>query len=123
MTTKRPFPSMTEAAPSIVSCGERNGCPTLEIATRAAVYEYDLRGGGLSSLRDGGGRDWIGFGAGEGPAGAFRGVPNLVYRSPDRGFFHPGFAGARASETTWGRDEDGSVRLLSRADSGRREVE
>lgn len=99
------------------------GRPELEIATPAATYRYDLEGGGFSALCDGEGRDWIGYRPGGGPAGEYRGIPNLVYRGPARGFFHPGHSGEKASQSVWERSPDGSALVRSVADGGQREVD
>lgn len=70
--------------------------PHFRIETRAATYLYDIAGGGLSSLIDPEGNDWIDFKMkpwGDYPAAAasaFRGVPNLVYQTDDGGAGHPG---------------------------------
>lgn len=72
------------------------GRPHYLVHTPAAVYYYDQAGGGLSRMIDPDGRDWIGYWGtpwGEYPAAAasaFRGLPNLVFRSDDGGAGHPG---------------------------------
>lgn len=63
------------------------GRPTLTIATPKARFVYDMNGGGLASLLDAEGRDWIGHSAVGGARGAYRGIPNLI--DPEGGF-HPG---------------------------------
>ncbi len=71
--------------------------PHFVIHTESATYLYDKAGGGLSSLFDEEGNDWIAFnqtGNDEYPAsaaGRFRGMPNFVFRSDDSGAGHPGF--------------------------------
>lgn len=71
--------------------------PHFVIHTAHATYLYDKAGGGLSSLIDEEGNDWIKFnetGNDEYPAsaaGRFRGMPNFVYQSDDSGAGHPGF--------------------------------
>ena len=42
------------------------------VETPAATYCYHKEGGGFSSLVDRDGRDWIGYRAGDGPAGEYR---------------------------------------------------
>ncbi len=70
-----------------------------EIRTPSARYLYHKTGGGFSSLVDRDGNDWLGYRPGGGPAGAYRGLPNMAYRPKgDRNnHFHPGHAGHRAS--------------------------
>lgn len=71
--------------------------PHFVIHTANATYLYDKAGGGLSSIIDQEGNDWIQFnetGDDEYPesaAGRFRGMPNFVFRSKDSGAGHPGF--------------------------------
>ncbi|MEM7514032.1 MAG: VCBS repeat-containing protein [Bacteroidota bacterium] len=66
------------------------------ITTPAAIYYYDMAGGGLSRLFDREGKDWINFRMkpwGEYPAAAaaaFRGIPNSIFQSEDGGAGHPG---------------------------------
>lgn len=72
-----------------------------EIRTPAARYFYHRIGGGYSSLIDPDGNDWLGYRPGGGPAGAYRGIPNMVFRrdSDRNNHFHPGHSGPRASVT------------------------
>ena len=69
------------------------------IVTPAATYHYDLTGGGFAHLIDVDGRDWISYRDGGGPAGEYRGIPNMVFRGAQRGYFHAGHRDARASST------------------------
>lgn len=66
------------------------------IATRSATYVLHKRSGGLASLIDPNGNDWISFSRTEGSSGEFRGIPNLGRRD---GGFHPGRPGCRTSIT------------------------
>ena len=88
--------SLTEQAPDT-----EHPYPHLRIESTTADYVYDLRGGGFASLKDRKGREWIGHSGKQGPSGEFRGIPNLYFRGPERGFFHPGNADTKASRTTW----------------------
>ncbi|MBV6641901.1 MAG: hypothetical protein KI791_14350 [Cyclobacteriaceae bacterium] len=70
--------------------------PHFQIVTSRAMYLYDRRGGGFSSIKDQNGIEWIGFQPGDGkvPKSAdsdFRGLPNLVFRGEDNGAGHTGF--------------------------------
>ncbi len=77
--------------------GAYAGRPHFIVHTPSAVYYYDRAGGGLSRLIDKAGNDWIAFWPEPwntypaSAASAYRGIPNLVYRSDDAGAGHPGF--------------------------------
>lgn len=66
------------------------------ITTPGAVYYYDRAGGGISRMLDQDGKDWIAFKKEPwdtypaSAASAYRGIPNLVFRSEDAGAGHPG---------------------------------
>lgn len=66
------------------------------ITTPGAVYYYDRAGGGFSRMIDSERKDWIAFKTEPwdtypaSAASAFRGIPNLVFRSDDAGAGHPG---------------------------------
>ena len=59
------------------------------VRTPAATYYLDRAGGGLSSILDNDGVDWIGFHSepGSGWKGEYRGFPNAVHRQ-DGNYFH-----------------------------------
>lgn len=65
------------------------GGPAYVIATPAATYYLEKEGGGLSSMVDPDGVDWLGFHnqPGSGWAGEYRGFPNAIHRQ-DGSFFH-----------------------------------
>lgn len=71
--------------------------PHFKIQTATTIYLYDKAGGGMSSIIDNDGNDWVSFnetGDDEYPAsaaGRFRGLPNFVFGSEDSGAGHPGF--------------------------------
>lgn len=98
--------------------GRFEGRPQFIIKTEAATWFYDRAGGGFSRLIDRDGRDWIAFSKSplaEYPASAaagYRGVPNAVFRGPDKGTGHPGFDQC-VSELA------GDNRIRSRSLSGR----
>lgn len=66
------------------------------VETSRITYFYDIRGGGFSRIIDAEGKDWITFKMApwdEYPgsaAGAFRGLPNMVFEGDDGGAGHPG---------------------------------
>lgn len=72
------------------------GKPHFVIKTKAATYFLDKSGGGLSRMIDKQGNDWISFKREPwdqypaSAASAFRGIPNIVFRSDDGGAGHPG---------------------------------
>lgn len=74
-----------------------NGTPHFKIITPAATYFLEKEAGGFSSIIDRDGNDWIKFKKTENPsapasaASDFRGLPNLVHKSDDKGCGHPGF--------------------------------
>lgn len=66
------------------------GLAVFIIETPTATYYLDKKGGGLSSLIDADGNDWIGFAPtpGSGWQGEYRGFPNAVHKQ-DGNYFHP----------------------------------
>lgn len=76
--------------------GEYEGRPHYIIRTEKAVYYYDKMGGGFSRMLDLEGNDWIDFRMNpwdqypEAAASAYRGIPNLVFKSDMGGAGHPG---------------------------------
>ena len=89
------------------------GQDSFKIETPVATWFYHRVGAGFSSLVDRWGRDWIDYNTGEGSSGVYRGIPNLYFRGGDRGFFHPGHDGAKASRSTAAVAEDGHVVIQS----------
>jgi len=71
------------------------GQTALRIDTGSNSYFFQEQGASLSSLVDGDGNDWIGYRVGGGPAGDYRGIPNLIHPESE---FHPG--GTAGSTTT-----------------------
>jgi hypothetical protein len=96
--------------------GFDEGQASIVIETETATYFYHKEGAGFSSILDVDGRDWIGYRAGDGPAGEYRGIPNMVFRGEDKGYFHPGHSGAKASTTDI--VESGAKKLVLRSTSG-----
>lgn len=79
-----------------VTIEEYEGREHYRIETPKIIYYYDIKGGGFSRIIDDEGNDWVSFkmepwdeypGA---AAGAFRGLPNMVFEGADSGAGHPG---------------------------------
>ena len=88
------------------------------VKTPGATYYYHKEGGGFSSLVDRDGRDWIGYQPGGGPTGEYRGIPNMVFRGAEGGFFHPGHSGDRGSQTKLLSAEPNAATLLTTSCDG-----
>ena len=93
-----------DAKPSIVRLTEdavdvsAGGLPAFKIETPTATYFLEKTGGGLSSLLDRDGNDWLGFhpAASSGAGGEYRGFPNAVHKQGGS-YFHPRNAGTDPS--------------------------
>lgn len=74
------------------------GDPAYVITTPSATYYLEKQGGGLSSMVDRDGVDWLGFHkeAGSAHKGEYRGFPNAVHKQ-DGNFFHAMNAGTDPS--------------------------
>jgi len=68
--------------------------PAYIISTPSATYYLEKQGGGLSSMLDKDGVDWIGFNniKGSGHKGEYRGFPNAIHKQ-DGSYFHAMNAG------------------------------
>ena len=68
--------------------------PAYIISTPTATYYLEKHGGGLSSMLDKDGVDWIGFNniKGSGHKGEYRGFPNAIHKQ-DGSYFHAMNAG------------------------------
>ena len=95
-----------------VSEVSHHGQNAWKIETPAATYVFQKAAGGFSSLLDPDGNDWISFKPGGGPAGEYRGIPNLVH---PEGFFHPGSANCTSRIET---NATGCVAIHSECDNG-----
>ena len=93
----------------------------IEIATPSATYFYHTTGGGFSSIVDVDGNDWLNYQPGGGPAGEYRGIPNMVFRRGTQynNHFHPGHQGVKASKTRVVSSEENQVSIESAVDSDR----
>ena len=75
------------AAIKLTELADWQGQESFGIETPAGAFVFHRRGGGFASLIDRDGHDWISFRPGGGPAGSYRGIPNLPI---PKGGFHPG---------------------------------
>lgn len=89
------------------------GGPAYIISTPAATYYLEKDGGGLSSMLDKDGVDWLGFHSeeGSGHKGEYRGFPNAVHRQ-DGNYFHAMNAGTDPSTSVVDKDSDDHVRIV-----------
>ena len=89
------------------------GVPVYIISTPSAIYYLEKQGGGLSSLVDNDGVDWIGFHPkeGSGAKGEYRGFPNAIHRQ-DGSYFHAMNAGTNPSSSLVTIDSKEHVRII-----------
>ena len=89
------------------------GGPAYIISTPAATYYLEKDGGGLSSMLDQDGVDWLGFHneEGSGHKGEYRGFPNAVHRQ-DGNYFHAMNAGTDPSTSVVEKASDEHVRIF-----------
>ena len=95
------------------------GDPAYIITTPSAVYYLEKTGGGLSSMIDRDGIDWLGFhkAPGSGHKGEYRGFPNAVHRQ-DGNFFHAMNAGTDPSTSEVDIETDDHVRIIVTSGNG-----
>jgi hypothetical protein len=62
---------------------------SFKIEAQNATYYYHKQGAGFASIFDKDGNDWLGYRPGGGPAGEYRGIPNMGH---PEGYCHPGKA-------------------------------
>jgi len=92
---------------------EHQGQRSFRIETASADYIFHQEGGGLASLLDPEGKDWISYRPGGRAAGEFRGIPNLGE------VFHPGYEGERGSKTVILERASDRVTLGVRSNNGK----
>lgn len=95
------------------------GDPAYIISTPAATYYLEKEGGGLSSLLDKDGVDWLGFHKeeGSGHKGEYRGFPNAVHRQ-DGNYFHAMNVGTDPSTSVVEEASDEHLRIVSTSGNG-----
>ena len=91
------------------------GQKSFRVVTPGATYFYHKEGAGFSSLVDKAGKDWISYNSSSGSSGKYRGIPNMVWKSPeaDNRAFHPGHTGSWGSTTTLESKSSGKVTIKS----------
>ncbi len=96
------------------------GGPAYIISTPAATYYLEKDGGGLSSMLDRDGVDWLGFHSeeGSGHKGEYRGFPNAVHRQ-DGNFFHAMNAGTDPSTSVVEKASDDHLRIVFTSGNGK----
>ena len=95
------------------------GGPAYIISTPAATYYLEMTGGGLSSILDPDGVDWIGFHSEEGSGwkGEYRGFPNAIHRQ-DGNYFHAMNAGTDSSDSVIDLEFPQHVRITFTSGNG-----
>ena len=83
-------------AVSVRELADYQGQPSFEVQTPSATWIYHRQGAGFASILDRDGVDWISYKPGGGPAGQYRGIPNLIHPESD---FHPGGEGSTSEIT------------------------
>lgn len=96
------------------------GLPTYIVTTRNATYYLEKTGGGLSSMIDNDGFDWIGFHPqkGSGHKGEYRGFPNAIHRQ-DGSYFHAMNAGTDPATSVVEVNTPEHVRIVFTSDNGK----
>jgi hypothetical protein len=72
---------------SVTDGVQYRGQESFKIETPSATYYYHKKGAGFASIFDKDGNDWLGYRPGGGPAGEYRGIPNMGH---PEGYCHPG---------------------------------
>ncbi len=111
------------SAPGVVSLTHgvdesAGGGPAYIIGTDNATYYLEKEGGGLSSIVDNDGVDWLGFHnePGSGWKGEYRGFPNAVHRQ-DGNYFHAMNAGTDPSSSVVDIEAKDHVRITFTSDN------
>lgn len=88
------------------------------VTTTSATYYLEKEGGGLSSIIDKDGVDWIGFHneEGSGHKGEYRGFPNAIHRQ-DGSYFHAMNAGTDPSSSVVDIESEQHVRITFTSDN------
>ncbi|MDB4385132.1 hypothetical protein N9Z12_03685 [Opitutaceae bacterium] len=90
------------------------------LSTPTATYYLEKEGGGLSSMIDSDGVDWLGFHPekGSGWKGEYRGFPNSIHRQ-DGSYFHALNAGTERSTSVVEKESDDHVRIVFTSGNGK----
>ena len=96
------------------------GGPAYIITTETTTFYLEKEGGGLSSIVDNDGVDWLGFHKvkGSGWKGEYRGFPNAVHKQ-DGSYFHAMNAGTDPSSSVIEIDSEDHVRIVFTSDNGK----
>ena len=96
------------------------GGPAYIITTDTTTYYLEKEGGGLSSIIDSEGVDWLGFlnQQGSGWKGEYRGFPNAIHRQ-DGDYFHAMNAGTDPSTSVVDIESTNHVRITFTSDNGK----
>ena len=88
------------------------------ITTETAVYFLEKQGGGLSSMLDKDGIDWLGFHKKEGSAhkGEYRGFPNAVHKQ-DGNYFHAMNANTDSSSSIISFESEDQIQIVFTSDN------
>jgi len=89
------------------------GVPVYLISSANASYYLEKQGGGLSSILDQEGVDWLGFHnkKGSGHKGEYRGFPNAIHKQ-DGSYFHAMNAGTDPSSSKVEIESDEHIRIV-----------
>ena len=89
------------------------------ITTPGATFYLEKQGGGLSSIVDADGVDWLGFHKepGTGWKGEYRGFPNAVHRQ-DGNYFHAMNAGTDPSTSVVNKISDDHIQIIFTSENG-----
>jgi hypothetical protein len=89
------------------------------VATPSTTYYLEKSGGGLSSMLDRDGVDWLGFHKepGSGHKGEYRGFPNAVHRQ-DGNYFHAMNAGTDPATSVVNFETDDHVQITFTSENG-----
>ena len=96
------------------------GGPAYVVTTPTATYYLEKQGGGLSSMIDPDGVDWLGFHSkeGSGHKGEYRGFPNAIHQQ-DGNYFHAMNAGTDLSTSVVNIESVGHVRITFTSGNGK----
>jgi len=98
---------------SLTDGGQHRGQESFKIETPIATYYYHKKGAGFASIFDKDGNDWLGYRPGGGPAGEYRGIPNMGH---PEGYCHPG---KTVSSSKIINDGPIKVSIMSESDDGK----